>query len=112
MLEDDIDIELPEILFSVEVPVLKCQIRTTSNYWKKICSKHPEIENSLPEVKKCLADTEIIRQSKRDEKIFLLYIQKELYWLCTVCKKLNGVGFMITSYITDKIKEGETIWQK
>ena len=31
-------------------------------------------------------------------------------WVCAVCKRLNGDGFLITAYPTDAIKEGDRIW--
>jgi hypothetical protein len=34
------------------------------------------------------------------------------YYLCIVARHLNGDGFIITAYITDKIKEGEVVWKK
>jgi hypothetical protein len=33
-------------------------------------------------------------------------------WLCAVAKRLNAEGFLITTYPTDAIKEGERIWNK
>jgi hypothetical protein len=32
--------------------------------------------------------------------------------LCVVTKRLNGEDFLITTYPTDAIKEGERIWSK
>jgi hypothetical protein len=39
-------------------------------------------------------------------------LQREKRWICAVARKLNGDGFFITTYPTDAIKEGETVWQK
>ena len=33
-------------------------------------------------------------------------------YLCVVVRHENGQGFIITIYITNKIKEGTQIWQK
>jgi len=33
-------------------------------------------------------------------------------WICAVTKKLNGDGFLITTYPTDRIKEGKRIWHR
>ncbi len=32
-------------------------------------------------------------------------------WICAVVKRLNGEAFLITTYPTDAIKEGEPIWK-
>ena len=32
--------------------------------------------------------------------------------LCVVAKHLNGNGFIITTYFTDRIKEGVVVWTK
>jgi hypothetical protein len=31
-------------------------------------------------------------------------------WFCAVVKRLNGGAFLVTTYPTDAIKEGERIW--
>jgi hypothetical protein len=33
-------------------------------------------------------------------------------WVCAVAKRLNEDGFLITTYPTDAIKEGERIWPR
>ncbi|MDJ0550184.1 MAG: DUF4258 domain-containing protein, partial [Microcystis sp. M49637_WE12] len=38
--------------------------------------------------------------------------QRPKRWLCAIIRKLNGDGFLITTYPTDAIKEGEILWQK
>ena len=39
-----------------------------------------------------------------------VYKRINSYWLCAVTKSLEIDGFIITAYITDKIKEGVKIW--
>jgi hypothetical protein len=54
-----------------------------------------------------------IRRSRSDPNIYLFYkFQREKRWLCAIIRQLNGEGFLITTYPTDTIKEGETVWQK
>jgi len=53
-----------------------------------------------------------IRKSKRDELVFLFYTEEKKYWLCAVARKNKVEGFLVTAYITDKIKEGESLWRK
>ncbi len=32
-------------------------------------------------------------------------------WLCAVAKRLEGEGFLITAYVTDAVKIGESVWK-
>ena len=45
--------------------------------------------------------------------VFLFY-RAELpgRWICAVTKRLNAEGFLITTYPTDAIKEGERVWNR
>jgi hypothetical protein len=33
-------------------------------------------------------------------------------WACAVAKRLNGEGFLVTTYRTDVIKEGVRVWPR
>ncbi|MBE0523993.1 MAG: hypothetical protein IBX40_06655 [Methanosarcinales archaeon] len=61
-----------------------------------------------------LEDPDFIRQSRMDENVLLFYREVEYhgknYHMCVVINK--NEGFIITSYITDRIKEGVQIWIK
>lgn len=88
-------------------------IRTTSSHWELITKlKHPEIEGKESEVQKCLSEPIEIRRSSEDPDVYLYYSHYMTYYICVVARHLNGDGFIITSYITDKIKEGESIWKR
>jgi|SRR3972149_4305366 len=88
-------------------------IRTTRSHWELITKiKHPEIEGKEEGVKECLRNPVEVRKSSEDEEVLLYYKQEGDYFLCVVVRHLNGEGFIITAYITDKIKEGETVWKK
>lgn len=88
-------------------------IRTTCNHWELITKvKHPEIEGKESEVKKCLTSPVEIRRSSEDPDVYLYYLPRGKYYICVVVRYLNGDGFVITSYKTNKIKEGGVIWRK
>ena len=59
-----------------------------------------------------LKNPELIRISLKDPHIYLYYKKYGKYFVCVVAKHLNGDGFVITTYLTDRIKEGEEIWRK
>ena len=107
--------ELPrkeEIKFVVNGQLDK-SIRTTKDYWDKIVeNKHPTIKGKESEVKKAIKAPEQIRKSKSDPNVYLYYRALGKHVLCVVAKHLNDEGFIVTSYITDIIKEGEKIWEK
>lgn len=97
-------------LFEIETQIGK--IRTTKSYWEIITHKHPEVRNLLDTIKKVLEHPDQIRKSKVDKHVYLFYKKLEKYSLAIVTKKINNEGFVITSYLTGKIKEGERIWPK
>lgn len=64
-------------------------------------------------VQATLTEPDEIRRSRSDLNVYLFYkLQRENRWLCAVIRQLNGKDFLITTYPTDAIKEGETVWQK
>lgn len=88
-------------------------IRTTHSHWELITKvKHPEIEGKEAEVKQCLSNPVEIRKRSEDNDVYLYYHPYEKYFICVVVRHLNGEGFIITAYITDKIKEGEIVWKR
>lgn len=97
------------VLFRITTP-LGSSIRTTESYWQLIQTKHPEIKGMLALVKNTLALPDFITISRIDKSVFLFYRKINSYWLCAVTKCTGIEGFLITTYITDKIKEGEKVW--
>lgn len=101
-----------EIYFEVKSLLGKI-IRTTHSHWELITKlKHPEIEDKETEVQKCLSEPVEIRRSSEDPDVYLYYSPYSNYFICVVARHLNGEGFIITAYVTDKIKEGETVWKR
>lgn len=96
---------------------VRCQldklVRTSKSYWRKITQvKHPRLRSKTLLVKDALRNSDLIRQSKSDKKVYLYYRKQNKHYLCVVVKHLNGDGFIITSYFTSKILEGKIIWTK
>ncbi len=64
-------------------------------------------------VKEVLENSDEIRRSRSDSDVYLFYkLEKTKRWICAVTRRLNGDGFLITTYPTDAIKEGERIWHR
>ncbi|MEW6419680.1 MAG: DUF4258 domain-containing protein [Nitrospirota bacterium] len=102
----------PDIYFEVKTQSGKI-IRTTRSHRELISKlKHPEIEGKESEVQKCLSEPIEIRRNSEDTNVYLYCSPHMTYYICVVVRHLNGDGFIITAYITDKIKEGESVWKR
>ena len=83
-------------------------IRLTQKVWKHI-KKHPHMdENRLDEIRNIVKKPSIIRFSEDNESVLYYYKEykemppEERYLFISV-KYLNGKGFIITSFFTNKI---------
>jgi len=84
--------------------------------WEHVLS-HPEMCRQRLKIKDCLVNPDEIRESERSSKIWLFY---KLYqktpvttkYVLVVVRIMNGEGFIVTAFFTDKIKKGELIWRK
>jgi len=101
-----------DIYFKVKTPIGK-EIRVTKSHWNKLIEvKHPNMKGKENLVKDTLNRPDEIRRSKSDNTISLYYKFFRKYYCCVVTKNINDEGHIVTSYMTDKIKEGEQIWVK
>jgi len=99
--------------FEVVTP-LGFRVRVTRAYWELIITvKHPVMAGHETEVQETLAHPDEIRLSRSDPNVYLFYKSEGIRrWVCAVARRLNGDGFLITTYPTDAIKEGEHLWPK
>lgn len=102
-----------DIYFSVQTPK-GIIIRTTKSYWVRITTvKHPSIAKYEKQVKKALRNPDEIRKSQQDEKVHLYYKKIGKLHICVVVAHDQETGgYIITAYLTDRIKEGEQIYVK
>jgi hypothetical protein len=100
-----------ETFYLAKTP-LNVEVRTTNGYWEYLITmKHPVMKGKEDIVKAVLQSPDEIRQSKTDKDVFLYYKQfNKLY--CVVVKHIGMVGFLVTTYPTDKVKEGDSTWTK
>lgn len=87
------------------------RIRCTARHWQSIVRKHDALAGLEDAVTGVLQHPRYIRLSKEDDQVFLYYAQHGKYVLCVVCRHLNGEGFIITAYLTDRIKKGVTVYE-
>ena len=99
------------ILFEANTP-LGFSVRVTRVYWELIITvKHPVMAGRELDVQETLENPEEIRLSRGDQAVYLFYSTERVgRWVCAVAKRLNGEGFLITTYPTDAIKEGVRVW--
>jgi len=102
-----------DVLFEVVTP-LNFRVHVTRAHWQLITTvKHPVMATCESEVRETLRGPDEIRLSRSDPKVYLFYKQRRLSrWVCAVAKRLNGDGFLVTTYPTDGIKEGINLWPK
>jgi hypothetical protein len=100
-----------EILFEALTP-LGFIVRVSGKYWTLIVTiKHPVMRGRETDVQNTLEQPDEIRQSRNDPTVHLFYkLERPKRWICAVVKRLNGDGFLITTFPTDAIKEGQLIW--
>lgn len=69
----------------------------------------------VDELERVLQTPREVRLSRSDDQVSLYY---EFYartrvdgkWLCVVVKSLPDDAFVITAYLTDSLKAGESVW--
>lgn len=98
--------------FEVLTP-LGIKVRTTPAYWARIVTyKHPIMRGKENLVQAALGRPEQVRRSIKDPSVHLYYGADPPYHVCVVVKCIGDTGFLVTSYRTDSVKEGERIWPR
>jgi len=100
-----------DILFEVDTP-LDFRVRVTRSYWELIVTiKHPVMAGRESDVQEALQNPDEIRLSRGDSAVYLFYkLERVKRWVCAVARRLDGDGFLITTFPTDAIKEGVRVW--
>lgn len=89
------------------------QIRLTDERLNHILN-HPELANMEFAILETLQNPEQVRVSRTDKSVILYYryytqtVVKDK-WLCVVVKNLKNDAFVLTAYLTDRIKKGEIL---
>lgn len=76
---------------------------------------HPEMANLEHSLSETLASLERVVRSRSDEEACLYYrfypeTRVSGKFLCVVVKFREDDAFVLTAYLTDKIKRGEALW--
>lgn len=91
-------------------------IRFTEERWSHI-AQHPEMTGMRGAVEETLRDPEAVVESLSDPsaRLYYRYYQRTMVggkYLCTVVKLTSVDAFVITSYLTDRVKGGKVLWPK
>jgi hypothetical protein len=91
------------------------KIRLTDERWNYIIHKRPIMKELRTEFEDTIKGPELVKSSVYDSEVVLYYRYfKELfdgkYIVATV--KIDDDNFVVTGYITDRIKKGDVIWKK
>lgn len=91
-------------------------IRLTEERMKHIL-EHPEMKSMSHNITETLSNPDCVLQSANDQQTELYYryyLKTKVgdKFLCVVVKKNEKDAFVITAYLTDKIKKGNIIWIK
>jgi len=91
-------------------------VRLDEERWKHVL-EHPEMENQRVKIEETLVDPDEVRESVYTSSIRLFY---KLYtnspvsekYLLVAVEVLDGEGFIVTAFFTDKMKKGGLIWKR
>ena len=89
-------------------------VALTAERWRHIVIQHPEVEAFRERLGEVLAHPTYIKRSRRDADVLLYYrgysdLTGGNYLLVVV--KAEERSFGLTSYLIDRIRPGETLWQ-
>lgn len=91
------------------------QVELTQERWQHIVTEHPEIRGFRKRLPEILSQPDLVKRSKKDKEVLLYYrYYPDIFggkYLLAVAK-IQRRSFLLTYYVTDRIKEGDVIWQK
>ena len=81
-------------------------IYLTKERWSHINIEHPELSQYIFKLEEVLQKPLKIMDHEEDEKVkyYYQFIKEKAKFILLVVKYLNGEGYIITSYLIDKIK--------
>lgn len=92
------------------------KIRFPNTQMRHIAYFHPEVLIDESKIELAASEPELVaRGATEDTRIYYRFFANtpvtEKY-LAVVIKILDGEGFIVTAYFTDKMKRGKVIWRK
>ena len=90
-------------------------IRLTAERWAHI-REHPEMAGMAQAIAETLASPAVVVQSLADPQAHLyhrFYLGTRVgdKYLCVVVKIREADAFVLTAYLTDRVRKGEVLWR-
>ena len=88
-------------------------IELTAERWLHVLEAHQELQAHEPLILQTLQEPDAVARSVHDPYVRLYYKRYPQFWhgkFLVVVVKLNHRHFILTAYITDKIKGGARLW--
>lgn len=101
------------VLFDQQTP-LGYRVVLTRDRWREIIRfKHPSMAGHEADVRACLREPELIRESLKDPDVHLYYRSTARVCICVVVAgSETNERFLVTAYFTKNIKKGKDLWTK
>ncbi len=89
-------------------------VRLTDERWDHI-AEHPEMRGMRRALEKTLRAPDVVRESTSDPAAHLYYrfYHRTMVggkYLCVVVKLTDEDAFVVTAYLTDRLKKGRVLW--
>jgi hypothetical protein len=99
-------------LFCVDSP-LGYRVCLSRDRWRQIVRfKHPALKGCEKQVRECLENPVLIRESAKQEDVHLHYHESDNGYLCVVVAPGEADRFVVTAYFTKDIKKGNERWKR
>lgn len=92
------------------------RVQLTDEGWEHILERRRYMADFRAEMRETLWEPDEIRRSIKDPERGRLYYKwyygtvKGDKWVCVVVKVLTAEAFIMTAYVTGKIRRGERLW--
>ena len=100
-------------IFTVNTP-LGYRANLSRDRWRQIVRfKHPALAGREKHVRECLESPATVRGSVKDVDVHLYYKRFDDVFLCVVTAPADdGDHFVVSAYLTKKLKKGDELWTK
>src|SRR3990167_3534835 len=87
-------------------------IRLTEERWHHIVERHPEIEGQMAKIQSTIQNPDLIVKNRynKKERYYHRYFKSLKNYLIVIVEYEKN--FIITAFISRKIKKGEVLWKK
>lgn len=100
-------------VFTTKTP-LGYSVSLPRDRWRQIIRfKHPALKGCEKQVRECLENPSVVRESSKRDDVHLYYREAEEAHLRVATAPSDGdAWFVVTAYYTKNIKKGKELWKK